>query len=97
MTPWAQGTTRGARTTKADTLEHDNYLCQLRLDGCTRWAATTITTNRGKQQSICPHCLEHLGEQPKMPRKPRNEPRDDSNRHPPGSTSRPVSFRADWA
>lgn len=79
MTTWAQGTTRGERKAKADTLEHDNYQCQLRLNGCTELAATTITTSNGELQSACPHCLDEQTDtqatKPKRQRKPRKQTR----------------------
>ncbi|ULE32874.1 hypothetical protein [Mycobacterium sp. IDR2000157661] len=57
MTTWGEGTTRGNRKARTDTLEHDNYECQSRLPGCTRQAATAITVN-GQLQSACPHCID---------------------------------------
>lgn len=35
---WASGSTRGWRTTRAQVLARDGYLCQLRLEGCTTHA-----------------------------------------------------------
>lgn len=68
MTTWAQGTTRGDRHARVTALEHDNYQCQRRADGCTLDAATAITTDSGKLTSVCPNCLE-------APQPPRRRPR----------------------